>query len=77
MYFFLVILFNLEEAVADDLNWLKFNSQPWTEVLAKWQATSKYRVTQLLVGAKDVDSFKLLLDPKADSLVGYVIKHHM
>jgi hypothetical protein len=53
----------------DSLNWLKFNSQPWSEVKKHWKVTSKYRVDQFLVEKKEIETFKLLLDPKADDLV--------
>nr|XP_047146856.1 uncharacterized protein LOC124819367 isoform X3 [Hydra vulgaris] len=58
-----------EEAVQDDLNWLKFNSQPWTEVCHKWKLTSKFRLKSFQSGSKDIPNFKLLLDLKADALV--------
>lgn len=53
----------------DELNWLKYNNQPWTEVLQKWRVTATYRINKFFLGESDVDSFKLLLDPKADTLV--------
>jgi len=59
----------LEELVQDDLNWLKYNMQPWTTVLQKWKATSQYRTMALHNGGKQLDDFKLYADPKADSLV--------
>jgi hypothetical protein len=58
-----------EDAITDELHWLKYNCQPWTEVLRKWQVTSAYRVNMFLEGERDVESFKLLLNPKVDSLV--------
>jgi hypothetical protein len=58
-----------EESVRDELNWLKYNSQPWTEVLQKWEATSSFRVQLFLNGDKDIQAFKLMLNVKADSLV--------
>lgn len=58
----------VEESVRDDINWLKYRSQPWTEVLRKWQTTSTYRV-QLFYGDGDIDLFKLMLNPKVDNLV--------
>lgn len=51
------VMYCSEESVRDELNWLKYNSQPWTEVLRKWQFTSLYRVQQWLDGVKDVDAF--------------------
>lgn len=59
----------IEEDVQDELNWLKYNNQPWTEVLQKWRVTATYRINKFFLGESDVDSFKLLLDPKADTLV--------
>lgn len=58
-----------EELVQDDLNWLKYNMQPWTTVLQKWKATSQYRTMALHNGGKQLDDFKLYADPKADSLL--------
>lgn len=58
-----------ENSISDELNWLKYNTQPWAEVLRKWDATSSYRVSMFLEGQHDVESFKLMLNPKADSLV--------
>jgi len=59
----------LEELVQDDLNWLRYNMQPWTTVLQKWKTTSAYRTRALHSGQKKLDNFKLYADPKADSLV--------
>lgn len=58
-----------EDNVRDDLNWLKYNCQPWVTVLDKWQKTSSYRTNHLQSGTKKLSDFKMYSDPKADSLV--------
>ncbi|XP_065668242.1 uncharacterized protein LOC136088450 [Hydra vulgaris] len=58
-----------KEEIQDDLNWLKFNNQPWTEVCHKWKSTSKFRLKSFQLGTKDIPNFKHLLDLKADALV--------
>ena len=58
-----------ETAVADDLNWLKYNNQPWVTVMTKWERTAGYRTRMLYTGERTLEHFKLYGDPKADSLV--------
>jgi len=59
--------------VRDDLNWLKYNMQPWTVVLQKWEKTAAYRVQVLQSGVKKLDDFKLYADRRVDSLVGFLL----
>lgn len=54
---------------SDDINWLKYNKQPWTEVLRKWTSTSQFRVQGFLSGDKTIANFPTVNDPKADCLV--------
>jgi hypothetical protein len=58
-----------EELFVDELNWLKYNSQPWTEVLEKWKITSSFRVAAFHKGVKNVGEFTILSNPKMDNLV--------
>lgn len=57
------------EIVQDDLNWLRYNMQPWVTVLHKWKNTAAHRVHVLQAGTKILKDFKLYADPKADNLV--------
>ena len=61
-----------EIEVQDELNWLRYNIQPWTTVLTKWEKTSNYRITVLQSGVKSLSDFKLYGNPKVDSLVGLI-----
>jgi hypothetical protein len=61
-----------EDDIKSELNWLKYNKTPWTEVIQKWKATSAYRVSSLREGTTNLDAFKLFLDDKADSLVSFI-----
>jgi hypothetical protein len=61
----------------DDLNWLKYNTQPWTEVLQRWSKTSQFRVAAFNSGQRNIGAFTLLTDPKMDSLVCKCISYDL
>ena len=65
----ILVLCFADELVVDDLNWLKYNAQPRTQVLEKWKRTSAFRVAAFNKGVKNIGSFTILSNPKMDNLV--------
>lgn len=68
MVTFAVLCVAEEHLVTEELNWLKYNTQPWMEVLEKWKTTSSFRVSSFNRGLKTIGAFTTLSNPKMDSL---------
>lgn len=61
-------LFFVEETEA--ITWLKFNREPWAEVIRLWKITHRHRLSSLTKTlAEYISSWPSIEDPRADSLV--------
>jgi hypothetical protein len=64
-----MLSFAEEHLFTEELNWLKYNTQLWTEVLVKLKITSSFRVPLFSKGLESIGAFAIFSNSKVDSLV--------